>query len=283
MGQKPDGSAVAMPPVSGCDQPVGQPTQLTGSSLNTHSHVRWFGFLCNVRWVCPQRAPQRVMAAPPGVLEPPVASPAAVSYPVMQMASAELPAAHQLEENSLSVSSEPKFHVVVKSTFIDIVETSPRSIHRSRSEPPRFMSRDLEKRSRCQTAVEDVAVSLAEQHCPESTCLPEATFAPAVETVEPSEVSPGSQESPVHLSSTQPQHVSQEDTLEDCINPAMVVKTSSEEESVVFSSMAFPAFEVRNTFIELCQGLPKAKALRPVRSAEDLLAWERQATHQAQN
>merc|ERR1719326_2482479 len=144
--------------------------QLTGSNLNTQGNVRWFGFLCNMnmRWVCPQRAPQRVVLPPPGVLQPPVASPTAVSFPAMQMTPAELPAAHQLEENSVSVSSEPAFHVVVKNTFIDIVETSPRSIHRSRSEPPRFMSRDLEKRSRCQTAIEDVAVSFAEQHVPEA-------------------------------------------------------------------------------------------------------------------
>jgi hypothetical protein len=195
----------------------------------------------------------------------------------MQMTSAELPAAHQLEENSLSVSSEPEFHVVVKNTFIDIVETSPRSIHRSRSEPPRFVSRDVEKRSRCQTAVEDVAVSFAEQH------VPEAAFAPAMETVEPSEIPHSSQECSVRESSTlrlalvevpQPWHVSQEDSLEDRTNPTTVVKTSRGEETSAFSSIAFPAFEVRNTFIEVCEDSPKVEALRPVRSAQDLLAWE---------
>lgn len=261
----PDGSAIAMPSESGCDQPVGQLTQLPASNLNTHSNVRWFGFLCNIRWVCPQRAPQRVMGAPPGVLEPPIASPAAVSYPAMQMTPSELPAARQVEENS--VSSEPAFHVVVKNTFIDIVETSPRSIHRSRSEPPRFMSKDLETRPRCQTAVEDLAVVLsAEQQ--EFSCPPEATLAPASQT--DVEVPP-------------PPRVIQENSLEDCSNPATVVKTSRGHEITAFSSMTFPTFEVRNTFIEVCQGLPKAEALRPVRSAEDLLALEREAAHQAQN
>lgn len=269
--QKPNGSADATPSESG--QPVGQRVQLTGSSLDTHSNVRWFGFLCNMRWVCPQRAQQRVMNAPPGVLEPPVASSAAVSYPVMQMTHAELPAAHQFEENSFSVSPEPAFHVVVKNTFIDIVEASPSSIHRSRSEPPRFVSRDLETRPRYQTAVEDVV-------------------APATEIVEPSEVSPCTQECPMLLSSAlrlapvevpQPQHFIQEDRIEDAINPATVVKTSSGEDGVAFSSMAFPAFEVRNTFIEVCRGSPKVEALRPVRSDSDLLAREREAIHQAQN
>lgn len=210
----------------------------------------------------------------------------------MQMTHVELPAVHQLEENAFSVSPEPAFHVVVKNTFIDIVETSPRSIHRSRSEPPRFMSRDLETRPRYQTAVEDVAVPFAEQQRAEFNFLPEATLAPATEIVEPCDVSPCTQECPLLLNSAlrlapvevhQPQHFIQEDGIEDGINPATVVKTSRGEDSVAFSSMAFPAFEVRNTFIEVCQGLPKMEALRPVRSDSDLLALEREAIHQAQN
>jgi hypothetical protein len=225
-----------------------------------------------------------MVVAPPGVLEPPVASLAAVSYPVMQTAPAELLAAHQFEENSFSVSPEPAestFHVVVKNTFIDIVETSPRSIHRSRSEPPRsFMSSDRENRPRCQTAVEDVAVSFAEKQ----RGLPEVAL--AMEMVEPSEVSLCTQENAVPLSPVevpQPQHFIQEDSIEDGRNPVTVVKTFRGEESVAFSCLTFPAFEVRNTFIEVCEGLPKTEALRPVRSDADLLALEREALHQAQN
>jgi len=203
------------------------------------------------------------------------------SYPVMQVAPAELPAANQFEENSLSVSPEPAFHVVVKNTFIDIVETSPRSgacaIHRRHSEPPRrFMSSDREQGPRCQTAVEE---SFAEKQRTEFNCLPEATLAMEME---PSEVSPCTQESPVPLSLVemlQPQHVVQEDSIEDGGNPTTVVKTPRGEESVAFSSVAVPSFEVRNTFIEVCEGLPKAEGLRHVRSDADLLALERETIH----
>jgi hypothetical protein len=188
----------------------------------------------------------------------------------MQMAPSELPAVHQLEVNSCSVSPESAFHVVVKNTFIDIVDKPPRSSHRSRSEPPRSTCSDLDKRPRCQTAFEDVAVPLAEQECPEFNCLPEVILAPATPKVEPSEVSP---------CKPQPEHSIQEDSIE----PATDVKTFGGEESVAFSSLVFPEFEVRNTFIEVRQGLPKAEALRPVRSDPDLLALEREAIHQAQN
>jgi hypothetical protein len=280
--QQTSGSAV-MPSESG--QPIGQRMPLAGSSLNTQNNVRWgLGFLWTMRWVCPQRASHRMVVAPPGVLELPGAGLAAVSYPAMQTAPAELPAAHPFEENSFSVSpesAEPAFHVVVKNTFIDIVETSPRAIHRSRSEPPRsFMSSDREKRPRCQTAVEDVAVSYAEKQ----RGLPEAALAMEIE--EPSEVSPCTQECAVPSSSVevpQPQHFTREDSIEDGRNPVTVVKTSRGKESAAFSSMTFPAFEVRNTFIEVCEGLPKADALRPVKSDADLLALERESLHQAQN
>ena len=266
--------AKAMP--TEVDQPIGQSVQLTESNVAPQSNVRWFGFLYSMRWVCPQRA-SRVVVPPPGVLEPPAASPVAVSYPAMQMQLIE-PPAHQLEEKSLSVSPEPAFQVVVKNTFIDIVETSPRSIHRSRSEPPRFTTRDIEKRPRCSTTAEDLAVSFTEQQGSELG---------ATET-EPSEVSPCTQDSPKSLGSAppvalevsvvevpQPRHVIQEDIIED---PLTEVKTSRGEETA-FSSMVVPAFEVRNTFIEVCQGSPKLQSLRPVRSDADLLALEREAIH----
>jgi hypothetical protein len=268
--------AEATPIESG--QPAGQSVQLSGNNLPTHGNVRWFGFLYSMRWVCPQRA-SRVVVPPPGVLEPP--SSAAVSYPAMQMQFAE-PPAHQLEENSLSVSPEPAFQVVVKNTFIDVVETSPRSIQRSRSEPPRFMNRDVEKRPRCSTTAEDVAVSFAEQQGPETDCHPEAPLASAAE-MEPSEVSHCNTESSISLSSAlrlAPREVSQlQHTIEDGVSPAMAMKTFRGEESVAFSGMAVPAFEVRNTFIEVCQSSPKAQSLRPVKSDADLLALEREAIH----
>jgi len=266
-----------------CGQPAGQGVQLSGNNLATHGNVRWFGFLYSMRWVCPQRA-SRVVVPPPGVLEPPGASSAGVSYPAMQMQPAQ-PPAHQLEENSLSISPEPAFQVVVKNTFIDVVEASPRSIHRSRSEPPRFMNRDVEKRPRCQTAAEDVAVSFAEQQGQESNCLPEASLASATE-MEPSEVSHCTQEISISLSSalrlasvevSQLQHFTQEDMIEDGVNSAMETKTCRRGESVAFSDMAVPTFEVRNTFIEVCESSPKAQSLRPVRSDADLLALEREA------
>jgi len=206
-----------------------------------------------------------VVVPPPGVLESPVGNSAAISYPAMQMQHAE-PLACRLEENSLSVAPEPAFRVVVKNTFIDIVETSPKSIHRSRSEPPRFMNRDLEKRPRCSTTAEDMTESFAEQQGPELVCLPDATLETATK-MESSEVSP---------CTSQPQHFIQDHIIEDS---STEVKTFRGEESFAFSDMAVPAFEVRNTFIEVCQGLPKLQSLRSVRSDADLLALEREAIH----
>jgi hypothetical protein len=276
--QAQSNTAEAAPIESG--QPAEQSVQLSGNNLPPHGNVRWFGFLYNIRWVCPQRA-SRVVVPPPGVLEPPVASSSAVSYPAMQMQLAE-PPAHQIEENSLSVSPEPAFQVVVKNTFIDIVETSPRSIQRSRSEPPRFMNRDVEKRPRCQTAAEDVSVSFAEQPGPQLKSLPEATLASAA-VMEPSEVSHCNTGSSTSLSSVlrlTPAEVSQlQHKSEGGVKPAMEMKSFRGEEGVAFPGMAVPAFEVRNTFIEVCQSSPKAQTLRPVRSDADLLALEREAIH----
>lgn len=67
---------------------------------------------------------------------------------------------------------------------------------------------------------------------------------------------------------SKPQHFIQEDMIKDCVNTSM---------EVAFSDVVVPAFEVRNTFIEVCQDSSKLEALRPVRSDPDLLALEREA------
>lgn len=146
------GSAMA---TSGCAEQIVPPT---GGNVNAQTNVRWFGFLCNMRWVCPLRASHKAVVAPPGVLEP-VTNSAAISFPAMQTASSEVSAVDHAETNSLSDPLEPAFQVVVKNTFIDVVETSPKSSSRSRSEPPQFMSREVETRPRSRSAIEDVSES----------------------------------------------------------------------------------------------------------------------------
>lgn len=131
---------------------------------------------------------QRVVVAPPGVLEPPVANSTAISYPMMQMAHSEPPPAN--DDGSLSLPLEPAFQVVVKNTFIDIVET-PKAASRSRSEPPRAMSK-VEKKHRCLSADGDVA-ELSGEQWPVSDGLSETTTAPAMKVAEPS-VTPGQQQ-----------------------------------------------------------------------------------------
>merc|ERR1712070_836155 len=293
-GQKPEGSIVAVPPTSGSDQHFVQHAQVTEQPVVqhaqlAHSNVRWFGFLYSMRWVCPTRASQRAVIAPPGVLEPPVASSSAVSHPMMQMTPSELPAAHQLEEKSLSVSPEPALQVVVKNTFIDIVETSPKSVHRSRSEPPRFMSREVEKRPRCQSAFQDAGVAFSEEEQSEADCLSEVTLAQATEMMEVSAIP--SEECPtlpslgfVPVEQPEPLQCIQESST-DGTNSVTAAKASTGEDRISLSSVALPVYEVRNTFIELCQSSPKTGTLRSVRSAEgrlDQLACEGEAIHQAE-
>jgi len=165
---------------SGCVEQIVPPT---GGNVNAQTNVRWFGFLCNMRWVCPLRASHRAVVAPPGVLEP-VTNSAAISFPAMQTASSEVSAVDHAETNSLSDPLEPAFQVVVKNTFIDVVETSPKSSSRSRSEPPQFMSREVERRPRSLSAIEDMSESSVDTQL-QSVHLAEAIPTPAVVMAEP--------------------------------------------------------------------------------------------------
>lgn len=174
------GSAMA---TSGCAEQIVQPKR---GNVNAQTNVRWFGFLCNMRWVCPLRSSHRAVVAPPGVLEP-VTNSTAISYPAMQTASSEVPAVDQAETNSLSDPLEPAFQVVVKNTFIDVVETSPKSSSRSRSEPPQFMNREVERRPRSRSAIEDVSESPVDQQL-QSVSLAEAIPTPAAVMAEPLKV-----------------------------------------------------------------------------------------------
>lgn len=181
-GQEHDVRATVAPSISECDHSVQE--QGIGRNLNSRGPVHWLGFL---RRAFPLRAPQRVVAAPPGVFEAPAVNSTAISYPVMQMTHSELPAAPQFDNSSLSIPSEPEFHVVVKNTFIDVVETSPRSPSRSQSEPPRFMSKDVETRHRCLSSIGDVAEIFGEQQqFPVSDSSPEIATAPATQVAESS-------------------------------------------------------------------------------------------------
>jgi len=167
--------------VDGQEPDVGPAVTPSDHTFNSQANVRWgplplarAGFALCARWVCPLRAQQRlVVAPPPGVFEPPLESSAAISYPAMQMVQSEPLAPQQAEDKC---PSEPAFQVVVKNTFIDIVETSPRSASRSQSEPPR---------ERFFSAVGDMA-ELEEQQCPVTDSVPETTTTPAAPMAEPS-------------------------------------------------------------------------------------------------
>jgi len=252
------GSAVATSAISGCVQP-------TGGNLNAQTNVRWFGFLCNMRWVRPLRAQQRAGVAPPGVLEPPATNSAAISYPAMQTASSELSAVNQAEKKSLSDPLEPVFHVVVKNTFIDVVEISPKSSSRSRSEPPQFMSREMEKRPRSQSAIEDVSESIAEQQLPESVHLPETTPAPTSVIVEPLEVqlaTPRLAAPPMMDGVEGPK--AQQSVREGCVERSVedsklhttAANSSAEVESESSTSPTLPVLKVRNSVMTVCQSSP---------------------------
>jgi len=260
---------------------------------------------------CPLRAQQRAVVAPPGVLEPPIAN-SAISYPLMQMILSEPPPARQFDNGSLSLPSEPAFQVVVKNTFIDVVERSPRSASRSQSEPPRFMKKDLERKPRCLSEIGEVADLFGEQQSPISDSVTEINDSQAKELVtKSSEVEhshgqqlPGSTgmlkastppaadviEVPQAQHLTDEQHLHVSGSTADVTNPQLVKELSTGEQCALLSSpgafaafAAFPAFTVRNTFIEVCQNLPVPKGLRTVRSAAgrlDQLATDWEAIHQ---